>query len=209
MPFTLVYGDDLHDFPRLGDEMLRERGAQFKEKLGWALHIDEAGRETDEYDRLNPLYIVLSDDEGQHIGSTRLMPSTGPTMIADHFAHLTDGVAISSSTIWEVTRFFVSDRANRRAAPALMWAGCDFALRAGVEFFVGVTGAHMVRVFSACGWSPEVIGRADSPDGEICACLWEVSEALSDKLRARAGISPNAARLTVHRPVREFSALAA
>lgn len=199
MPFTLVYGDDLQDHPSLADQMLRDRGTQFKTELGWDLDTDEAGRETDEYDLRNPLYLILTDDEGRHTASTRLMPSTGPTMIADHFSHLTDGVAIRSSTIWEVTRFFVADRNARRAAPALMWAGCTLAMRAGVEFYVGVTGAHMVRIFSACGWAPEVIGRSDSPEGEICACLWEVTPELCDRLAARAKIDPTTEPLSISR----------
>lgn len=199
MPFTLVYGDDLQDFPMLADEMLRDRGTQFKTELGWDLSTDEAGRETDEYDLLNPLYLALTDEVGRHVASTRLMPSTGPTMIADHFSHLTDDVAIRSSTVWEVTRFFVADKSSRRAAPSLMWAGCALALRAGVEFYVGVTGAHMVRIFSACGWAPEVIGRADSPEGEICACLWEVTPELCDRLAARGRIDPTTEPLEIHK----------
>lgn len=199
MTFTLVYGEDLQDFPGLADQMLKDRGAQFKEILGWDLDTDEAGRETDEYDRQNPLYLILSDNDGRHIASTRLMPTTGPNMAADHFAHLTDGVPIASSRIWETTRFFVADKDARRAAPALMWAGCELALRSGVQFYVGITGAHMVRVFSACGWAPEVIGRADSPEGEICACLWEVNADICETLRRRAGVERGVHDLAIHR----------
>ena len=200
MAFTLVHGDDLHEFPTLRDEMFRERGSVFKEKLGWSLRTDEAGREMDEYDGLNPLYNIVTDEAGRHLGSTRLMPTTGRTMIADHFANLTDGVPICSAAIWEVTRFFVSPSAGRRAAPALMWAGCDLALRSGVEFYVGVTGAHMVRVFSACGWAPEVIGRGESAEGEIVACLWSVSEAQVEALRVRAGLPEGFGPVPIHRP---------
>lgn len=197
--FTLVYGDDLQNFPTLTDQMLRDRGTQFKEALGWDLHTDEKGRETDQYDLMNPLYLILRNDKGQHIGSTRLMPTTGPTMIADHFSHLTDGVEIESPLIWETTRFFVSKKANRREATALMWAGCQFGLQSGISFYVGVTGAHMVRVFSACGWTSEVLGRSSSPEGDICACLWEVSEELCEKLRRRAGIEKGEYHLSVYR----------
>lgn len=200
MPFTLVHGDDLAAFPALADQMFRDRGAQFIDALGWELARDGAGRERDPYDAMNPLYLILSDDEGRHLASTRLMPTTGPNMAADHFAHLTGGVAVSSATIWETTRFFVADKAARRAAPALMWAGCRLALRSGVTFYLGVIGAHMARVFTACGWAPEVIGRADSPEGEICACLWEVSEESCAALARRAGIDEAAERLEIHRP---------
>ena len=200
MPFTLFYGDNLPDFPDLGDQMLLDRGAQFIDNLGWDLTIDDKGRELDDYDTQNPLYLILADDAGDHVASTRLMPTTGPNMAADHFAHLTGGVAISSATIWETTRFFVAQKAQRRAAPALMWAGCEIALRAGVEFYLGVIGTHMERVFTACGWKPEVIGRSGEGANAISACLWRVSTEISEQLARRAGIKPGDHALRIHRP---------
>lgn len=200
MPFTLVYGEHLSDFPKLGDQMLQDRGAQFIGDLGWELQTDDQGRERDEYDHMNPLYLILSDDAGDHVASTRLMPTTGPNMASDHFAHLTDGVAIESAAIWETTRFFVAQKAQRRAAPALMWAGCELALRSGVDFYLGVIGAHMARVFTACGWKPEIIGEAGEGDDAICACLWEVNPEICARLARRAGINPNDHDLSIYRP---------
>ena len=200
MPFTLVYGEHLTDFPELGDQMLRDRGTQFIDDLGWQLNTDDLGRELDEYDSCNPLYLILADEAGDHVASTRRMPTTGPNMAAKHFSHLTDGVAISSATIWETTRFFVAQKAQRCAAPTLMWAGCEIALRAGVEFYLGVIGAHMERVFTACGWKPEVIGRSGEGVNAICACLWEVTPEISEKLARKAGIRPGDHDLRIHRP---------
>ncbi|MEM7545931.1 MAG: acyl-homoserine-lactone synthase [Pseudomonadota bacterium] len=188
MNFTLVYGQDLSEFPKLTNQMFKDRGTQFKDRLGWELDTDTEGRERDEYDDLNPLYVIVNDDEGNHLGSSRVMPTTGRTMLGEHFSHLTDGVAISSAAVWETTRFFISDRAHRRVAPALMWAGCALGLQSGVDFYASVTGAHLLRVFKLCGWPPEVIGRADSDEGEICAVLWEVSQELCDTLARKAGL---------------------
>ncbi|MEM7269109.1 MAG: acyl-homoserine-lactone synthase [Pseudomonadota bacterium] len=202
MNFTLVYGQNLHDFAALGDQMLRDRGAQFKEALGWDLYTDQQGRELDEYDALNPLYLILSDDDGDHVASTRLMPTTGRNMAAEHFSHLTDDVAIESPAIWETTRFFVAQKSARRAAPALMWAGCQLALRSGVDFYLGVIGAHMARVFTACGWAPEIVGRAGQGEQEILACLWEVNPEICERLRRRAGVRHGEHDLRIHRPVR-------
>ena len=188
MQFTLVYREDLAAFKSLADQMFRDRRLQFVERHGWELEIDAAGRELDQYDRENPLYLIVSDEAGRHLGSTRLMPTTGPTMISDVFSHLTDDVEISSPTVWECTRFAISREATRRVAPAIMWAGCALALRSGVSHYVSVTGTHLIRVFKASGWEPEIFGRADSPEGEICACFWEVNEEVCDRLRRRAGL---------------------
>lgn len=200
--FNLIYGDDLFDFPGLANQMFRHRRSQFADDYGWELNVDEQGREIDEYDLMNPLYLILRDGDGRHLGSTRLMPTTGPTMIADHFSDLTGGVQIESPTIWECTRFFIADRGKDsvRNAAAIMWAGCQLALRSGVEFYVGITAAHMTRVFNACGWPSEVIGeRIDEKDGHLVACLWEVTEALADKLATKARIDKGRYDLQIYR----------
>ena len=200
--FTLAYGDDLFDFPKLADEMFSDRRIQFAEQLGWDLNIDARGREIDQYDLMNPLYVILKDDDGSHVGSGRLLPTTGPTMIADHFSDLTDGVQIESSLIWEVTRVFVARRGRNsiRHAAALMWAGAEIGLRAGVEFYVSVTPKNMTRVFAACGWPAEIIGeRVDDRDGHLCACLWEINRKNCESLAAKANIEPSRIDLSIYR----------
>ena len=192
MQFMLAYGDDLKSLPDMRNQMLVDRRLEFKDRLGWNLETDSSGRETDEYDALNPLYVIVTDQGGRHAGSTRLMPTTGRTMIAETFAHLTAGVAIASETTWEITRFFVPRRDDRRLAPALMWAGCEIALRSGVTAYVGVVAAHMVRVFALFGAKAEVIGHASSPEGEICACIWEITEELSAAFRKAARLEAEA-----------------
>lgn len=200
--FTLVYGDDLFDFPKLANDMFVDRRVQFHEQLGWNLNIDAQGREIDEYDLMNPLYLILRDESGRHLGSCRALPTTGPTMIADHFSDLTGGVQIESPLIWEVTRVFVANRDRNavRHAAALMWGGCQVGLRAGVEFFVSVTPKAMTRVFSACGWPPEIIGEEVSDkDGHLCACLWEVTEENAARLADKARLDAEAIKLEVYR----------
>ena len=36
--------------------MFRDRARQFHDRLGWAVKLDQRGREQDEYDQLDPLY---------------------------------------------------------------------------------------------------------------------------------------------------------
>ena len=65
--------------------MFRDRAAQFKDRLDWDVTVDENGWEVDEYDRLNPLYIIWENAEGRHGGSVRIMPTVGRTMTNEHF----------------------------------------------------------------------------------------------------------------------------
>lgn len=190
----LVYAADLFRRPVLANSMFRDRAAQFRDRLQWDVSVDEHGYEFDQYDDLNPLFVILEDDNGEHLGSARLLPTTGRTMLNEHFRDLTGGVDIRSPLIWETTRFCVSPKlaGNGRMAvrgPAqIMWAGCEFALRSGVEFFTGVFNAQMLRVYKATGWAPEVLGTRSTPQGDICGGLWEVTPEIRDRLAARGAL---------------------
>jgi acyl homoserine lactone synthase len=190
----IVHAADLYRRPLLAASMYKDRALQFKERLGWeAVSLDDKGLEFDQYDDLNPVYVIVEDEDGQHCGSGRLMPTTGRTMTAEHFSHLTGGVDIRSPLIWEVTRLCVSPRLNgsslaRRVPAALFYAGYDAALRAGVEFFVAVYFGHMHRVWKSIGCTPELLGSEMTADGEICAGLWEITQEMRDELGRRAGL---------------------
>lgn len=193
----VVNAADLYRRPLLAASMFKDRAAQFKYRLGWdAVKLDDLGLEFDDYDTLNPIYVMVEDENGEHCGSGRMMPTTGRTMIAEHFSDLTGGVPISSPLIWEITRLCVSPRLDkadpfaRRVPAALLYAGCDLALRSGVAFCVAVFFKPMLRVFRSAGFEPEVIGSRPSPEGEIMAGLWEITRESTDRLAERAGVDP-------------------
>ena len=106
-----LYGDQLCNYPKLADSMFRDRAAQFHERLGWDVTVDDRGWERDEYDDLNPLYVIWETEDGSHGGSMRFLPTTGQTMVNDHFVDLMDGVELQSPFIWECTRFCLNPNA--------------------------------------------------------------------------------------------------
>ena len=95
-----IYADQLHQFPILAQSMFIDRADQFKNRLNWDVTVDASGRELDEYDRINPLYVIWEDASGRHGGSMRTLPTLGRTMTAEHFRHLTHGVHVASPFIW-------------------------------------------------------------------------------------------------------------
>jgi len=111
-----IYGEDLDNFPILRDTMFKDRATQFKTRLNWEVTVNSTGHEIDQYDTLNPLYVIYELPDGTHGGSVRFLPTTGQTMVNDHFLDLTDGVRIESPLIWECTRFCVSPRAETSEA---------------------------------------------------------------------------------------------
>ncbi len=185
-----VYGDDLHRFPHLADTMFRDRADQFKTRLGWAVSVDEKGHERDDYDALNPLYILWEGPDGRHQGSMRFLPTTGPTMINDHFRHILGGGTLTSPLIWECTRFCLARGAASHVAAALMLGGGEVMRQFGVKHFAGVFDARMIRIYRMIGALPEVLGSQGEGRARISVGLWEFSETARRQVARRAGVPP-------------------
>ena len=194
-----IYGDTLDQFPRLRDSMFQDRADQFRERLGWDVSVDANGFERDEYDDLNPLYVIWEGADGRHQGSLRLLPTTGPTMINDHFPHLLGGGSITSPLIWECTRFCLARGAESRVAAALMLAGGEVMRHFGVRHYAGVFDARMVRIYRMIGSSPEVLGSQGEGQEKISVGLWEFREEDRQKVARRAGVSPELSELWFRR----------
>jgi acyl homoserine lactone synthase len=183
-----LYADQLVNEPILSDSMFRDRAAQFKHRLDWEVTVDENGWEVDQYDSLNPLYVVWQNPDGTHGGSLRVLPTVGRTMTAEHFVHLTDGVRIASPLIWECTRFCLSPSASVDVAPALMLAGIELGLRFGLEQAVGVVYSRTLPLYRRFGWMPDVIGSAGEGRERISVGLWPMSEEARAEISRKSGI---------------------
>ena len=180
--------------PKLRRTMFRDRARQFNARLGWDVAVDASGQEHDQYDDLpDVLYVIWERPDGSHGGSLRFLPTTGRTMLSEHFSDLTQEVAIRSPYIWECTRFCLAPGAASFVAPAVMLGGLDIGLNRGLSHAVGVFGASMLRVYVRLGWPPAVLGTRGSGRGATSAGLWAFEPSVRSRLLAKAGISPEAA----------------
>lgn len=184
-----LYADQLSDHPKLRDSMFRDRADQFKTRLGWDVDVDADGFERDQYDALNPLYVIWENADGTHGGSMRFLPTTGRTMINEHFTEILGGGTITSPLIWECTRFCLNRDAESKVAAALMLAGGEIMKGFGVAHFAGVFDARMVRIYRMIGSSPEVLGSAGEGRDKISVGLWEFTAQAQAKVAAKAGLS--------------------
>ncbi len=188
-----VYADELDTMPRLKKGMFKDRAAQFSQRLGWEVTVDADGYERDSYDDLNPLYIVWERPDGTHGGSLRLLPTTGDTMVNDHFTDLTDGVTIQSPLIWECTRFCLAPGAEANVSSALMLGVLEIGLHSHLDHIVGVFDARMIRVYARVGWGPTVLGTSGEGREAISAGLWPVEHSFRARLLSKAGVSSEVA----------------
>ena len=194
-----VYGAQLGQFEKLRACMHRDRTYQFRDRLGWPVHVDENGEEHDQYDHENTLYVIWENPNGSHGGSMRLLPTLGRTMVNDHFLHLTGGRAVKSDAIWECTRFCLSRDASPRVAAALMLAGGEVMQRFDVEHYVGVFDAPMRRVYQKIGSSPVILGSTGKGRHQTSVGLWRFTEEARRTVARSAAISAPLMRLWFER----------
>ena len=189
-----LYADQLDRFPLLRDTMFRDRACQFKERLGWEVSVNDRGEERDQYDDLNPLYVIWEGADGRHQGSMRFLPTTGRCMVNEHFLNVTGGTRVESARIWECTRFCLAKGAESRVAAALMLGGGELMEAFGVEHFVGVFDARMVRIYRRIGSSPDVLGSVGEGREQISVGLWEFTPEAKTRVAAAARVSPAQSR---------------
>ncbi len=197
------YGDQLCDYPRLRQSMFRDRAAQFSERLGWDVKVDDDGFETDEYDALNPLYVIARTAKGTHAGSLRFLPTSGRVMVNEHFLHLTNGVEIKSPLIWECSRFCLSGKQQSAlgiSARLLLAAGM-LGRKSGVAHAVGVFDDRMIRIYKRLGWRPTIIGSSGKGADQVSVGLWDFENLPHRKLCAGAGLLPGEPEKWFENPV--------
>ncbi|ESY62543.1 conjugal transfer protein TraI [Mesorhizobium sp. LNHC252B00] len=150
--------------------------------------------EIDPYDALKPTYIIAADDRGTVVGCARLLPTMGPTMLANTFSVLLgSNPAPRSDSIFESSRFCVdTDAAEGVAATGLrnatftLLAGIlEWGLSNGQAAVVTVTDVRFERILRRAGWPlerfapPMQIGNTKALAGHLAisqAALMKVRE---------------------------------
>ena len=183
-----LYASDLARFPRLSRSMFTDRADQFSRRLGWPVTVNAAGEERDQYDPLNPLYVIWERPDGLHGGSMRFLPTTGRTMVNEHFSHVNGGHRIESPFIWECSRFCLSPGADSRASAALALGAGELMAQMKLEHYVGVFDSRMERIYRLMGLEPEVLGRLGEGRDRIGVGLWSMDETAFAPTLARVGV---------------------
>ncbi len=184
-----IYGRDLWCEPKLQETMHLDRADQFQRRLGWAVSVDNRGWECDEYDRDETLYVIWVMPDGTHGGSMRFIPSSGQTMVNDHFGSLLGGRVVIDPLIWECTRYCLRDGVPSRVAAALMLAGGELMRAYDLTHLLGVFDARMIRIYRMIGASPDVLGSSGTGRDQISVGLWQYRPCDRVNVLRRAGLS--------------------
>lgn len=192
---TVVERHNARQHAHLLNDMFRLRARTFHDRLGWNVEVVN-GMERDRYDEEDPVYVLYTDDScGKLIGSLRLLPTTGPTLVADYFADTApDAAELASPTIWECTRFCVDEEYLGReqvifASGILFAALGEVAIDAGIQSILGNFDATMLRLYRRVGCEVEVLGSTNRYGPTVYLGSFAVSESILLRLMARMRIA--------------------
>lgn len=146
---------------QLFSQMHQLRARIFRDRLDWNVWVSD-DMEVDLYDARNPTYLIAMDEEtADVIGCVRLLPTTGPNMLANTFPALLDGApAPNSERIVECSRFCVDTQhcpsatgnSLHKATIVMFAAMLEWGLDHGIEAIAAVTDMRMERILRRAGW---------------------------------------------------------
>lgn len=142
--------------------MFEDRKGVFVDLLKWDVPVLDGRFEVDAFDNRHATYIVITDAEGDHLGSARLLPTTRSHILDSLFASLCALPPPKGPTVAEITRFCLSRRHNaairRRTRNQLVTALTQHALRTGVATYTGVAEIAWLQQILAFGWDCRPLG---------------------------------------------------
>ncbi|UXC89761.1 autoinducer synthase [Sphingobium sp. RSMS] len=183
-------------FRPLPDTVLRAmfaaRKSVFVDLLKWQIPVLDGRFEVDQFDDEHARYIILSEPDGTHLASARLLPTQRPHILDSFYARLCDAPPPRGGDIFEITRFCL-DR-NLRAAERrvvrnrLVTAIAEHALENRISRYVAIAEMNWFQQILAFGWQCRPLGAPQWHEGSLLVALEiEMRADTLDRL-AEAGI---------------------
>jgi len=192
----VIDGRNRRNYRRQIEQMHRIRHRIYVEGRGWEALRKSDGREVDEFDTENAVYLLALSADGSVTGGSRLVPTSKPHLMRNVFPHLATKSGIPrSDSIYEWTRYFLTSEpagreARRRASGELLCAMFEYGLKAGLTHFTLVCDTFFLPMFHEARWQITELGDATPYDEGVCiALMFEVSENVLASTRAVRGVS--------------------
>lgn len=171
------------------ESMYSHRALQFSERLAWEVSVDRFGMEIDQYDTLDPTYVVICNADGIHLASMRLLPMNTPNMLFDHFHDMLPADFLFDVNDLECTRFCLNPELKGTEALAclrtLFVACVTHGLNNGVKFGFGVYDENMRRIYARIGWEPKAISIGMGERSGLMIGKWIVCQKILDNLKSK------------------------
>jgi acyl-homoserine lactone synthase len=142
--------------------MFSARKRVFVDLLRWDVPVLDGRFEIDQFDGPEAMYLIITDRDGDHRGSLRLLSTSGPTILGDLFPFLCDKGPPASPSIWEISRLCLSPdlraRDRRVVRDQLATALVNFALANAIESYCCVADAAWLSQILSFGWDCMPLG---------------------------------------------------
>lgn len=199
--FGRAFGD------RTLSAMFEDRKKVFVDLLKWDVPVLDNRFELDQFDDQHATYILIADEDGDHLGSARLLPTARPHILGSLFPDLCAGPPPSGPQVAEITRFCLSRRRNaasrRRTRNQLVTALVWHALQRGISTYTGVAELAWLQQILAFGWACRALGvparlecgligalaieiRSDTPALLAANGIWDLAGAPATRLQEAA-----------------------
>ena len=155
--------------------MFAARKSVFVDLLKWQIPVLDGRFEVDQFDDEHARYVILSEPDGTHLASARLLPTLRPHILDSFYAILCDAPPPRGEDIFEITRFCL-DR-NLRAAERrvvrnrLVTAIADHALANGIRRYVAIAEMNWFQQILAFGGQCRPLGAPRWHEGSLLVAL--------------------------------------
>lgn len=183
------------------EEMYRLRHRVFVEKMKWEALRKPDGREIDQFDNDDAIYLLLREDDGRIIGGHRLLPTTKPHLFTELFSDMCNVRGLrSGERIYELTRTCTDKEALGKdreiwGLKHVMVGLFEFCVRAGIEQLTLLTPLNTLYRCLLTGVEVRPLGLPRDIDGiPQAAVAFITSQTTLDNARNFLGIKENIVR---------------
>lgn len=170
-------------------QMFEARKAVFVDLLKWDLPVLEGRFELDQFDNEDAVYIVIADEDGDHLGSARLLPTTQPHILGSLFPQLCAGAVPTGAETFEITRFCLGRNqgavCRRATRNRLVSALVSFAIANQISTYTAVAEMAWLQQILAFGWDCRPLGAplvlASGLTGALAISINEETPALLER----------------------------
>ena len=127
----------------------------FVDQLKWDIPVVDSQYEMDQFDTDGAIYLMALDPAmKRHMGSVRLLNSTGPHLLGDVFPYLCDKGVPRGDDVWEITRLCTAPYKDVDPRPVR-----------------GRIATQWLSALLAVGWECEMLGEPRQVGNEVIGAM--------------------------------------
>lgn len=172
--------------------MFAARKSVFVDLLRWNVPVRDGCHEIDQFDDGHARYLILLTDDGRHLASARLLPTTRPHILDTLFPNLCEHLLPRGPNTLEITRFCL-DRSlraveRRQVRDQLVTAIVEHAVEHGITTYTGVAEMGWFQQILSFGWDCRPLGLPTEHEGAMLCALRIAIDPDTPQCLAGAGI---------------------